>query len=289
MIRAGNFYESTLAAELAINAVEIPLSSLVGLPVFAAPDYAYLVIGDPDEIATCEIVKMTANTGSGTQPITRAQDGTTAATWAAGTKVFCAFCDAALVALQTLGILSLEQGDVVYYDGEAFARLAHGTAGQALLSGGHGANPAWGTVSGKILQVVAATHSTEVVTSSESYVDTGLAASITPSAASSKVLAIIFDNVGTYNANSDTVTAGGFISIVRNSTTIIDRYFCLSHGATAINKYLVVPLSLAFLDSPNSTSAVTYKTQIKATSVYVTAQSQYTNKTAVMFLLEVAS
>jgi hypothetical protein len=38
---------------------------------------------------------------------------------------------------------SPEQGDVLYYSGAAWARLAHGTAGQALKSGGHGANPAW--------------------------------------------------------------------------------------------------------------------------------------------------
>ena len=38
------------------------------------------------------------------------------------------------------------QGDIVYRDGSGVARLPAGTAGQALLSGGAGANVSWGTV-----------------------------------------------------------------------------------------------------------------------------------------------
>jgi len=41
------------------------------------------------------------------------------------------------------------QGDILYRDGSGLQRLAAGTAGQALLSGGAGANPSWGS-SGKI-------------------------------------------------------------------------------------------------------------------------------------------
>lgn len=36
------------------------------------------------------------------------------------------------------------QGDVLYYGASALARLAAGTAGQKLITGGAGANPAWG-------------------------------------------------------------------------------------------------------------------------------------------------
>lgn len=41
-----------------------------------------------------------------------------------------------------------EQGDVLYFDGSAWASLAHGTDGQCLVTKGHGANPEWSTVSG---------------------------------------------------------------------------------------------------------------------------------------------
>ena len=36
-----------------------------------------------------------------------------------------------------------EQGDVLYWSGTAWARLAHGTDGQVLTTKGHGANPQW--------------------------------------------------------------------------------------------------------------------------------------------------
>jgi hypothetical protein len=38
-----------------------------------------------------------------------------------------------------------EQGSLVYRNATVWAELLHGTAGQCLLSGGHGANPSWGS------------------------------------------------------------------------------------------------------------------------------------------------
>ena len=37
------------------------------------------------------------------------------------------------------------QGDFIYYSGTDYVRLATGTVGQAILSGGAGANPSWGS------------------------------------------------------------------------------------------------------------------------------------------------
>ena len=39
------------------------------------------------------------------------------------------------------------QGDILYRDGSGLVRLPAGTSGQALLTGGAGANPSWGAVS----------------------------------------------------------------------------------------------------------------------------------------------
>jgi len=39
------------------------------------------------------------------------------------------------------------QGDILYRDGSGLQRLGAGTSGQALLTGGAGANPSWGAVS----------------------------------------------------------------------------------------------------------------------------------------------
>src|SRR5210317_2485145 len=47
------------------------------------------------------------------------------------------------------------QGDIVYRDASGLARLGAGTAGEALITQGTGANPIWGDAGGgKVLQVV---------------------------------------------------------------------------------------------------------------------------------------
>ena len=48
----------------------------------------------------------------------------------------------ALNAIMPTGVLT-EQGDVLYRNATIATRLAHGTAGQVLQTGGHGANPSW--------------------------------------------------------------------------------------------------------------------------------------------------
>lgn len=50
---------------------------------------------------------------------------------------------------------SLAQGDVIYYDGTNFVRLAPGTSGQFLKTNGAAANPAWATVSQPVTPVIA--------------------------------------------------------------------------------------------------------------------------------------
>ena len=48
------------------------------------------------------------------------------------------------------------QGDVLYRDGSGLQRLAAGTSGQVLTTGGAGANVSWATVSSDMVQVVSA-------------------------------------------------------------------------------------------------------------------------------------
>ncbi len=45
------------------------------------------------------------------------------------------------------------QGDLYYNNGSAIARLAPGTSGQVLQTGGSGANPSWGTVSSDFVKI----------------------------------------------------------------------------------------------------------------------------------------
>jgi hypothetical protein len=54
------------------------------------------------------------------------------------------------------------QGDILYRDGSGLQRLAAGTSGQVLQTGGSGANPSWGTVSSDFVKLATTTVSSAV-------------------------------------------------------------------------------------------------------------------------------
>jgi len=111
---------------------------------------------------------------------------------------------------------------------------------------------------GKVLQVVQATDIAETDTSSTSYVATGLSVDITPSSSSNKVLIIA---MGVIDNNSN--GSAPRVTIYRDSTNIgIDNGLSRNYSATR----LVVPVSLSKLDSPSSTSQITYKVYLKSAS-----------------------
>jgi hypothetical protein len=136
-----------------------------------------------------------------------------------------------------------------------------------------------GTASGfgKVLQVVQATKVDAFTTTSGSYVDlTGLSLSITPESTSNKVLVMM--NLGFVQ-----VQPLGFpgITIDRNGTEILvgtsgtswnnlTSSYGPQDGSTAT---VGTSISSAVLDSPSSTSALTYKVQVKTS-----AQTLYVNR-----------
>jgi hypothetical protein len=83
-------------------------------------------------------------------------------------------------------------GDTIYSSsGSTPARLGIGSTGNVLtVSGGV---PVWEAPAGggKLLQMVTSTYSTTVTNTSGSYVDTGLTATITPTAATSKITVMV--------------------------------------------------------------------------------------------------
>ena len=52
-----------------------------------------------------------------------------------------------------VGTTLTTQGDILYRDGSGLQRLAAGTNGQVLQTGGSGANPSWGTVSSDYVKI----------------------------------------------------------------------------------------------------------------------------------------
>ena len=173
------------------------------------------------------------------------------------------------------------QGDIVYRDASGLARLGAGTAGQALITNGTGANPSWGDVSGGIVQSVSATFTSQETLTSTSFVASSITASITPTSASNKILVMVS---GT--AYVDNSAQQGFLTVLRNGSTNI------AGSGKNINNYydsaneIIAPIAIMYLDSPNTTSSTSYTVYGKASSgsIRVTTQDAISH----IILMEVA-
>ena len=116
---------------------------------------------------------------------------------------------------------------------------------------------------GKILQVVQATYSTAEATTSSSYVDTSLEATITPSSATSKVFVLC--NGGSNSSRVGSSTGKGEHAIERGGSQIYECATTLYTDSSSgvATRSLAVSFTLSYLDSPATTSATTYTLQHK--------------------------
>ena len=104
-----------------------------------------------------------------------------------------------------------------------------------------------------------ATDGSALSSSSTSYVDTGLSASITPGSTSNKILVLV--SMGVFGADA-AGSGGAAIKLLRDSTDLIVHS---SMGAHPTITYIYTAgTSFSYLDSPSSTSSLTYKTQFKS-------------------------
>ncbi len=128
---------------------------------------------------------------------------------------------------------------------------------------------------GKVLQVVQDEYPTEQSTTSTSYVDIGgLSVSITPSSTSSKIF-VIATLTSCRVARNSATGCDGFYKLVRGSTELTHSGLAYYDAEDNTNRELDGTITLSYLDSPNSTSAQTYKCQMKSSSSSVTT---YVNK-----------
>lgn len=107
---------------------------------------------------------------------------------------------------------------------------------------------------GSVLQVVSLSGASNTTTSSSSFIDTGLTLSITPTSATSKILCIYSVTASQTGASIKDAP----MQLLRNSTVLISSnpYFnVLTEAITTSNN--------SYLDSPATTSATTYKIQVK--------------------------
>jgi hypothetical protein len=140
-------------------------------------------------------------------------------------------------------------------------------------------------LTGGILQVVTGTTSTGVTTTSGTFSDTGLTATITPKRATSKILILTQQNHQL--ARDAVVNVEMETRLVRDSTTLTNQR--IGYNDNAGNTYRVFYGITAYsvVDSPNTTSAVTYKTQ-QSSSSGCFANSNFNSYPSTITLLELA-
>lgn len=164
-------------------------------------------------------------------------------------QVVMVFADAAA---RTAAITSPQEGMISYlkstdatqyYSGSAWANIA-------------------GAAGGKVLQVVQGTSTTSTTIATTAYTDTTLSATITPSATTSKVLVFVMQNWTNYAGTNAAYSA---IKLLRGSTDVYVSPTNFGMGGTYANTATAVEsrgmAAIHYLDSPSSTSALTYKTQ----------------------------
>ena len=138
---------------------------------------------------------------------------------------------------------------------------------------------------GKIVQVVSARTSTEATSSSATYADTNLTASITPSSTSNSVLVLVQQSMAKYTEDTK-----GNIRVYRDATEIggtIPGRQIGDTNSTAMNS-VGTGFSCSILDAPSSTSSLTYKTQFSNNDATGTVAVNYGSGNSYITLMEVA-
>ena len=120
---------------------------------------------------------------------------------------------------------------------------------------------------GKLLQAVTASSTSATFNYTTTFADSGLSASITPSATSSKILGFVTQH---FIVRRTSPAFGGSITLYRGSTKLTNDI----NGADPYKIHLNITgasyteqqndFNVTYLDSPNTTSATTYKTMIGA-------------------------
>ena len=153
--------------------------------------------------------------------------------------------------------------------------------------------------SGNVLQIVTDTIGTSEETQTSttgSWVGTNLIASITPSSTSSKIMAVVNSNMKTSNGSTFTCAmsalqrsiGGGAYSLVFDYTktdgggNVYQGSWLYNYGGCT---ELAGSVGIHYLDSPNTTSAVTYNVVCRALGGYGT---MYYNSGSSITLLEIA-
>ena len=136
---------------------------------------------------------------------------------------------------------------------------------------------------GGVIQVVEASTTTMVSHTSNSYIDIGLSATITPTRSDSKIL--IQGNIGGIETSADNNYGQGIL--LRDSTVIIST-IDYGIGFTGDSTRAGTSSSFFILDAPATASAITYKVQFKNAAGSGTITTQTNTSRSAILLMEVS-
>jgi len=137
----------------------------------------------------------------------------------------------------------------------------------------------------RILQVVTGTTSTATDSSSATLADTGLTATITPQSSSSKIL-IYATHPQCFKSSGNSFNCLK-MSLLRGATEIQTIATVLGFNGQLQESYFAT--STAYLDSPATTSATTYKTQFASRFGAATVRVQADGSASTIVLMEVSA
>jgi hypothetical protein len=184
-------------------------------------------------------------------------------------------------------------GDTIYSSsGSTPARLGIGTAGQVLRVNSGATAPEWATPAsgGKVLQVVQGTITVSTSTTSSSFVDSGLTATITPSSTSSRILVLVTMPSGQMSRSGAATGNYGEFKLVRGATNLSTAGIGTLNYASSSGQAFYNSPSFSQLDSPSTTSATTYKVQYSTSTtngtIYV---HDGTSGTSAIILMEIGA
>ena len=140
---------------------------------------------------------------------------------------------------------------------------------------------------GKVLQVVSDTLTSEYTTGSSSFNDTGLTLNITPSATSSKIL-LMMSGTAYVNTSGNSI----IFTFLRGSTNLATGDSSGAYGFARLQSNagnLLAVQSPMHIDSPSSTSQLTYKVQGRLESASGAGQLSINSTTSTLIAMEIGA
>tara|TARA_B100001248_G_scaffold260836_1_gene250186 strand:+ start:613 stop:1134 length:522 start_codon:yes stop_codon:yes gene_type:complete len=126
-------------------------------------------------------------------------------------------------------------------------------------------------IAGHVIQAIDSGAKIPLVTvQSTTFADTSMVSvAITPKFSTSKIYVIVTQTIQVWNNSAyatgrwrilRSIAGGSYSAVMQDTSTTNGNIFAYDYGGSGINVYS--PMTYQFLDSPNTTSEVIYKTQI---------------------------